>query len=194
MITNRTPEAHAAVLAMFPQARFQRHLHAAQPARHHPVSRHRWRRRMGRRGLRSRHRAALRQLQRAAVDHPHGDARHHLAVQEQLRRAAIATTARARRRHFRRWSTSASAARATNSPRIIREGTGRMPGFASPGPRHQRDRRFPGDRQRHRRGRSVRPPRIPTGRSIATKATFCSAIPTAIRRSRRRGARSTPSI
>ena len=54
-------------------------------ARHGAVSRHRWRRRMGRRGLRPGDRLALRQLQRAAVDHPHGDARHHVALQEQLR-------------------------------------------------------------------------------------------------------------
>ena len=34
MITNRTPEAHAGGAGHFPEARFQRHLHAAQPARH----------------------------------------------------------------------------------------------------------------------------------------------------------------
>ena len=52
------------------QHRFERDVHAAEPARHDAVARHRWRRRVGRRGVRSGDGAALRELERAAVDHP----------------------------------------------------------------------------------------------------------------------------
>ena len=63
MVTKRTPEAHAVRARLAPQARFERHVHPAQHPRHGAVARHRWRRRMGRRGVRSRYGAALRQLE-----------------------------------------------------------------------------------------------------------------------------------
>ena len=53
MLTRRTPQAHAAVLEEFRQAE-GRPLHAAVPRRHDHLSRRRRRRRVGRRGLRSR--------------------------------------------------------------------------------------------------------------------------------------------
>ena len=74
---------------------------------------------------------------------------------------------------------------------MIREGTGRMPGFAhlGRGVNEIVDFLLTGKDAGSAVAKDDR-----TGRSIAMRATFCFAIPTAIRRSRRHGARSTRSI
>ena len=51
MVTDRTPEAHAAVLAKLGEPRFKWHVHTAEPSRHRPFPRHGWGRRVGWCGL-----------------------------------------------------------------------------------------------------------------------------------------------
>ena len=64
------------------QTRFEGHVHASQRARHGADAGYGWRRRVGRRGVRSGDRVALCELERAAMDYPHGDARHNLSLQQ----------------------------------------------------------------------------------------------------------------
>ena len=91
-------------------------LHAAVARRHDRVSRLRRRRGMGRRGVRSRHGAALRQLERDAVDRQADPEQRHVALQQQVRdlpsRRSQGLAVRAVAR-----SASATAVRATRSRR-----------------------------------------------------------------------------
>ena len=130
MLTTRTPEAHAAVLERFQQARSPAFLHAAVPRRHDRLSRLRRRRGMGRRGVRSGDRAALRQLERDAVDRQADPEQRHVALQRELR----------------------------DLPRDDRTGTPAAPSLVDIGERHdaRRDRRRhpPGHRPHARRSRT----------------------------------------
>ena len=84
MLTTRTPEAHAAVLARF-RKYSSRLLRAAVVRGHDHLPRRRRRRRMGRRGVRSGLGAALRQLERDAVDREADPEQRHVALQQQVR-------------------------------------------------------------------------------------------------------------
>ena len=117
MITNRTPEAHAAVLSEF--RKLDSNGMFTPPSLRGTMlfpgtdGGGEW----GGAAFDPETALAVRQLQRAAVDHPHGDARHDVALQQQLRELPSARTARASRPRFHRWSTSASASRARKSRR-----------------------------------------------------------------------------
>jgi hypothetical protein len=84
MLTTRTPEAHAAVLERIPENEIGIP-DAAVVRGHDRVSRLRWRRGVGRRGVRSRIRVAVRQFERDAVDHQVDPEQRHVALQLEVR-------------------------------------------------------------------------------------------------------------
>ena len=100
MLTRRTPQAHAAVLEQF---RTLKHGLFAPPSLEGTIifPGRRRRRRVGRRGVRCGHGAALRQRQRDAVDRPADPQRRHVALQLEVRlvpQRQIAAGPRRRRR------------------------------------------------------------------------------------------------
>ena len=137
MLTRRTPEAHAAVLAQFRQLEGGT-LYPAVAERDDHLPRRRRRRRMGRRGLRSADGAALRQLERDAVDRAADQERRHLAVQREVRDLPPDRSHRYRGgsdadRH--RPAQDARPARSTSSA----TGPGRMPGYPDLGTKNTSD-------------------------------------------------------
>ena len=165
----------------------ERLLRAAVVRRHDHLPRRRRRRRMGRRGVRSGLGAALRQLERDAVDRQADPEQRHVALQQQVRDVpsrgsqGIAVGAVARRR---RRPPHARGDRGAHPP-------GHRPHAGVPRhgrAQHQRRRRVPGHRRRQGQG-SEADERSELAEVPQRRREHLSRIPTATPPSRRRGAR-----
>ena len=124
MITTRTPEAARGSPQAVADAQQGRRVRSAQPAGHHPVSRHGWRRRVGRHRVRPGLGPALRERERDGVDGEAGRAQdagrrageRQGAVPTLLRVVPSRRPAGATRRSSLRWSTSVRAGTRTRLP------------------------------------------------------------------------------
>ena len=190
MLTTRTPEAHAAVLERFRKYTTGIFLAAVVRGHHHLPRRGR-RRGMGRRGVRSRLGAALRQLERDAVDRQADSEQRHLALQQQVRdvppRRPEGIAGGAVARGHRQSALAGGDRDAHPSGHRPDAGVSRH-GRAQ----HQRRRRLSDHRRRQGRGPEA-DERSELAQVPQRRREHLPGSGRLSRRSRRRGARSTPS-